>query len=272
MRHSHLILAGLLTLMAVQAVADSETPVPTTMEAGLVLVAQGAADYRGSEHYRPYALPLPYFLYQGPVFKADRDGVRGDFWSGQRMEFNISMDGSLNGNSDDNEARRGMPELESAVEFGPSLNIRLSGESFREGWSLRLPVRAVITISGDGLDHIGNVFNPRLSWRMPEFYEGWRASFALGAMFADRDYHAYFYDVAAPYVIEGRPFYRTDGGYSGSFLRFTLYRPWQKWRFGVSLRYDYLGGAAFTESPLVETRHYGSVSFGLIRTLWHSED
>jgi outer membrane protein len=267
MRPPIFALAGFLSLAATQATADS----PTTMEAGVVLVAQGAADYRGSEHYRPYALPLPYFLYQGPVFKADKDGVRGDFWSGGRMEFNLSMDGSLNGNSDDNEARRGMPELESAVELGPSLNIRLSGDSFQEGWSLRLPVRAVVTFSGDGLDHIGNVFSPRLSWRNPEIHAGWRASFAAGVLFADRDFHAYFYDVAQPYVTETRPFYHADGGYSGSFLRFTLYKPWHKWRFGVSLRYDYLGGAVFTDSPLVETRHYGSVSFGLIRTLWHSE-
>lgn len=265
---------GLLILAAVQAQAEPEAPpgaVTTQMEAGLALVAQGAADYRGSSHYRPYALPLPYLLYRGPVFKADREGVRGDFWSGGRMEFNLSVDGSLNGNSDDNETRRGMPELESAVEFGPSLNIRLSGENFQEGWSLRVPVRAVITFSGDGLDHIGNVFSPRLSWRKPEFYAGWRASFAAGALFADRDHHAYFYDVAQPFVTETRPFYRSQGGYSGSFLRFTLYRPWHQWRFGVSLRYDYLGGAVFSDSPLVETRHYGSVSFGLIRTLWSSE-
>lgn len=272
MRLPHLVLAFLLSLTVMPVAANSEASVPTKMEAGVALVAQGAADYRGSEHYRPYALPLPYFLYQGPVFKADRDGVRGDFWSGYRMEFNISMDGSLNGNSDDNDARRGMPELESAVELGPSLNIRLSGDSFREGWSLRLPVRAVISISGDGLDHIGNIFSPRLAWRKPELYAGWRASVALGAMFADRDYHAYFYDVAERYVTPGRPFYHASGGYSGSFLRFTLYKPWQKWRLGVSLRYDYLDGAAFSDSPLVETRHYGSVSFGLIRTLWYSED
>lgn len=268
---SGLTLGALLSL-SLPAAADpaDQTESDPKMEFGLVLVAQAAADYRGSEHYRPYLLPLPYFLYQGPVFKADRDGVRGDFWSGKRLQFNLSVDGSLNGNSDDNEARRGMPELESALEVGPSLNIRLTGDNFQEGWSLRLPVRAVVTLARDGLDHIGYVFGPRVSWRQPDAYAGWRTSFTAGALFADRDYHAYFYDVAQPYVTPERPFYRADSGYSGSFVRFTLYKPWHKWRFGVSLRYDYLEGAEFMDSPLVEVEHYSSISFGLVRSLWDS--
>ena len=268
------VLIGSLFLLAASCWGDAEVAEKTLdtvhMEAGLALVAQGAADYRGSNHYRPYAVPLPYFLYRGRVLKADRDGVRGDFWSNHRMEFNLSVDGSLNGNSDDNRLRRGMPELESAIEFGPSLNIRLAGDTLQDGWSLRLPVRAVITVSGDGLNHIGNVFSPRIYWRKPEMIGSWRGSFSAGTMIADRSYHAYFYDVPLEYVTEDRPLFRSSGGYSGSFLRFSLYHHWQDWRFGVSFRYDYLAGANFMDSPLVQTEHYGSISIGLVRRLWNS--
>lgn len=269
------VLIGGLFLLSTSCWGDAEVAEKTVdavhMEAGLALVAQGAADYRGSNHYRPYAVPLPYFLYRGRVLKADRDGVRGDFWSNHRMEFNLSVDGSLNGNSDDNRLRRGMPELESAIEFGPSLNIRLAGDTLQDGWSLRLPVRAVITVSGDGLNHIGNVFSPRIYWRKPEMIGSWRGSFSAGTMIADRSYHAYFYDVPLEYVTEGRLLFRSSGGYSGSFLRFSLYHHWQDWRFGVSFRYDYLAGANFMDSPLVQTEHYGSISIGLVRRLWHSD-
>lgn len=269
------VLIGSLFLLAASCWGDAEVAEKTLntvhMEAGLALVAQGAADYRGSNHYRPYAVPLPYFLYRGRVLKADRDGVRGDFWSNHRMEFNLSVDGSLNGNSDDNRLRRGMPELESAIEFGPSLNVRLAGDTLQDGWSLRLPVRAVITVSGDGLNHIGNVFSPRIYWRKPEMIGSWRGSFSAGTMIADRSYHAYFYDVPLEYVTEDRPLFRSSGGYSGSFLRFSLYHHWQDWRFGVSFRYDYLEGANFMDSPLVQTEHYGSISIGLVRRLWHSD-
>jgi outer membrane protein len=238
------------------------------MEAGVAFVMQGAADYRGSNHYRPNALPLPYFLYQGPILKADKDGVRGDFWSNHRMEFNLSADGSLNGNSDNNKAREGMPELDSAAELGPSLNIRLLGESISDGLSLRLPVRAVITVSSSGVDHIGNVFTPRLNWRLPDLIGNWRGSLSAGLMFADRDYHGYFYGVSEQYVTDSRSYYEASGGYSGSFLRFTLYKPWESWRVGISVRYDYLDGSSFEKSPLVNSLHYGSISVGVVKRLW----
>src|SRR5690554_708164 len=111
-----LLIGGLLLWSAAcwSQVEEEKSANATYLEAGVALVAQGAADYRGSNHYRPYALPLPYFLYRGRILKADRGGVRGDFWSNQRMEFNISVDGSLNGNSDNNRLRSGMPDLESA--------------------------------------------------------------------------------------------------------------------------------------------------------------
>lgn len=269
-----LLIGGLLLWSAAcwSQVEEEKSANATYLEAGVALVAQGAADYRGSNHYRPYALPLPYFLYRGRILKADRGGVRGDFWSNQRMEFNISVDGSLNGNSDNNRLRSGMPDLESAVEFGPSLNVRLTGDSLQSGWSMRFPIRAVVTVSGDGLSHIGNVFSPRIYWHQPDLVGNWRGSFSAGAMLADRSYHAYFYDVPTAYVSEERPFFRSSGGYSGSFLRFSMYRHWQDWRFGVSLRYDYLRGANFMDSPLVQTEHYGSISIGVIRRLWHSSN
>ena len=258
---------GFLLLVWVTAVS-AQTDNSAYMEAGAVLVGQASADYRGSKHYQPYALPLPYFIYQGPILKADKDGVRGEFWANHRFEFNASVDGSLNGNSDNNTLREGMPELDSAVEVGPSLNMKLTGETFSEGWSLRFPLRAVFTISRSGFDYIGYLFNPRLNWRKSEVIGDWRLSFNTGILYADKQFHRYYYDVKNEYVTDDRPYYRAQAGYSGAFGKFSIYRAMEKWRVGVSFRYDYLGGVKFIDSPLVETKHYGSVSVGVVRTFW----
>lgn len=241
---------------------------PGYMEAGVALVGQVSADYRGSAHYQPQAVPLPYFLYQGRIIKADEDGLRGEFWANHRFEFNVSVDGSLNGRSDNNVLRAGMRELDSAFETGPSFNINISGDSFRDGWSVRFPVRAVFTVGTSGIDYIGYLFNPRLTWRASRNFWDWETSFNAGLLFADKTYHRYYYDVAADFVTEQRPYYSADGGYSGAFTRLAFYRRLENWRFGISLRYDNLSGAEFGDSPLVETNHFGSISFGLIRTLW----
>lgn len=238
------------------------------MEAGIALVGQASADYRGSHHYQPRVLPLPYFLYQGKIIKADRGGVRGEFWANHRFEFNVSVDGSLSGNSDNNALRAAMPKLSNAFEMGPSFNINVSGLNFNEGWSARFPLRAVFTVGADGVDYIGYLFNPRLTWRTPKTIYGWTPSFNVGFLLADKTYHRYYYDVAQEFVTDSRPFYQAGGGYSGLFTRLAFYKRLELWRFGVSFRYDNLSGAVFGDSPLVETKHYGSVSFGLVRKLW----
>lgn len=238
------------------------------MEAGVMLVGQLAGDYRGSNYYNERLLPLPYFYYQGPVIKAGKGGIRGEFWAGERLQFNVSLDGALGGENSDRNARRGMPELETAVEIGPSLDILLAGKSFSDGVTLRLPVRAVFSLSGDGIDHIGNLINPRVNWRIPGPNPAFRVSLQAGILFADSRYHNHYYGVQAPFVETWRPQYKADSGYSGAYLRANFYRSWGDWRAGVSLRYDNLSGAAFRDSPLVQTKHFGSISFVVIRRLW----
>lgn len=248
--------------------AQKAAPVTRTMEAGVMLIGQFAADYRGSTYYGARVLPLPYFYYQGPFIKADRGGVRGEFWATERLQLNISVDGALGGENSARNARRGMPDLKTAVEFGPSLDILLSGASFNDGISLRLPIRGVFTLSTDGVDHIGNVINPRLNWRFSTLGKSTRLSMQAGVLFADRHYHDYFYGVDEQYVQSWRPRYRAKAGYSGSYLRANVYRAWGDWRAGVSLRYDNLAGSVFDDSPLMQTDHFGSISFAVIRRLW----
>ena len=70
------------------------------------------------------------------------------------------------------------------------------------------------------------------------------------------------------YVRPFRSEYNAQAGYSGEFIRLTLFRSWGSYKAGVSIRYDHLGNAIFKDSPLVESEHYGSVSFAIIKKLW----
>lgn len=250
--------------------ADVEIVEPAYMEAGIGLVGQYIADYRGSKHYSLTALPIPYLLYEGRIFKADKDGVRGEFFSRTRYQLDISVGGSLHGESDDNIRRQGMPELLSSFELGPSFNIHLGDGNFDDGWSLRLPIRAVMGVDykKPDLDYIGYLFNPRLNWRNLDIGGGWRISTNVGIMLADRHYHAYYYDVAPQYANPERAYYHAKGGFSGINARISTYREFGDWRLGMSFNYDNLNGAVFRDSPLVETDHFVSFSFGMTRTLW----
>ncbi|WP_043820678.1 MipA/OmpV family protein, partial [Rubrivivax gelatinosus] len=89
--------------------------------------------YRGAADSSTWVLPLPWFVYRGEVLRADRDGARARLFETERTR------------SDDDDARRGMDDLEPTVEVGPRLRVALAkGADWKT--ELRLPLRAVIGV------------------------------------------------------------------------------------------------------------------------------
>ncbi len=230
-------------------------------EVGAALGGQHLRDYRGSKESQVQAYPIPFFVYRGDFLKIDRNGVRGELLSNKRVQFNLSGEAALNGSSEDNRLREGMPELESAFELGPSLNVDLSNNDFKSGWQLRLPVRAVVTVGESGVHYQGVTFNPRLTYTKPNIFHDWRWRFNVGGLYGSNRYHAYYYSVTPEFATALRTEYEARGGFSGHYFKTSLSRRKAEYWYGVSLRYDNLSDAAFEDSPLVETEHYFSVSF-----------
>lgn len=231
-------------------------------ELGAGVGSQLLADYRGSEQYRAYLLPIPYLIYRGDFIRADDDGVRGLFFKNEHFELNVSADAALNGNSEDNALRLGMPELDSAFEVGPSANFNLTGRDFSEGWSLRVPVRAVFATDFSNIEHIGYLANPKFTYESLD-WNGWDGTFNLGILYGSDEYHDYYYSVAPEYALEARPEYNASSGYSGTYFKFGLSKRSGRFWYGAYLRYDYLDGTAFEDSPLMETDHFVTIGLGI---------
>jgi len=235
------------------------------------MAAQHLRDYRGSSESQTQALPFPILVYRGERIQADKDGVRGRFIKGDNWELNLSAEAALNGGSTDNKKRFGMPELNTAVELGPSLNFNLSGKDFREGWALRLPLRAVFAVDTSSIDYIGFNANPKLTFRKPELWRGWNGKVDLGLLWASHDYHDYYYRVDEEYVTDDRLFYDAKAGFSGTYFKFSLKKRDGQFWYGWNLRYDYLGGTTFEDSPLMETNNYFSTALAVGWFFWGSQ-
>ncbi|MGZ9075873.1 MAG: MipA/OmpV family protein, partial [Burkholderiaceae bacterium] len=82
-------------------------------------------DYRGSEEVRTYVFPLPWFVYRGEFFRADREGVRARLFDSERVDLRIGIGGSVPVDSDRNQARQGMEDLRPLFEVGPVANVHL---------------------------------------------------------------------------------------------------------------------------------------------------
>lgn len=246
-----LLLAGALAL----PVCHAETRPLWELGAGLSVLRM--PDYRGSDVSNVHVLPVPYLVYRGKFLKADQGGLRGLLFDSERLEVNISLNGTLPAIGDDNPARQGMEELRPTGEIGPTADIHLWRAADRKARvDLRLPVRAAITAEADPR-HIGWLFSPNLILEMrdPPGLPGWNFSVQAGPYFNDREYNAYFYGVTPAEARPDRPAYDASGGYSGTQAMVTLTRRFARYWVGGFVRYDALSGAVYEDSPLVETKH-----------------
>lgn len=246
-----LVVAGALAL----PVCHADTRPLWELGAGLSVLHM--PDYRGSDVTNVHVLPVPYLVYRGEFLKADQGGLRGLLFTSERLEVNISLNGTLPAIGDDNPARRGMEELRPTGEIGPTADFHLWRSADRKTRvDLRLPVRTAITVEA-GPRQIGWLFSPNLivEMRDPAGLAGWNFSVQGGPYFNDREYNGYFYSVTPAEATPIRPAYDAPGGYSGSQVMVTLTRRFARHWVGGFVRYDALSGAVYEDSPLVETKH-----------------
>jgi outer membrane scaffolding protein for murein synthesis (MipA/OmpV family) len=252
-------LALLLWCLSLPVFAD-HYPGHARIEWGLGIGALTQPDYRGSTHRQDRILPLPYFKYRGDRLRVD-DGIEGRFFKKPDLLLTLSGNGSLP-SSDDNPERAGMAKLDASVEIGPSLEYRIRYDDQTSLW-LELPLRIALNVE-DSLDSIGSVFHPRLAWRRPALTKfAWKLRVAGGPLYADENYHSYYYDVRADEVTATRPAFSAQDGFSGYRVDFTYSRRISKYWFGGFVRYDNLSGSEIEDSPLVTTTSNWTAGLGL---------
>lgn len=243
------LLAAALLLAALPAAAE-ERPL---WELGVGLAGLSLPDYRGAGESQGHLVPYPHIVYHGDFLDIDRDKVRGRLFSSERVDLDISLAGSPPVKSNDNAARRGMPDLDPAVEIGPSLELLLLGQKEHRGLFLKLPLRAVVATDLTQVADAGWTFSPYLEFKDKHFAGNWTFTASAGPIYGSDKYHQYYYDVAPAYATATRPAYSADTGYSGSRATLTLDRRiGDRLWLGGFVRYDDLSGAAFESSPLVE--------------------
>ena len=215
-------------------------------------------DYRGSEDVRNYLLPVPWFVYRGEIFRADRDGVRARLFDSERVKLHVSVSGSVPVDSDRNRAREGMEDLSPLFELGPVVNVHLwRTDDRRAALDLRLPVRAAFTFR-HGVRNVGYVFGPLINldlrWPSATAPDRWNLGLLVEVPFSDRRLNGYFYDVPAANATATRPEYRAGAGYGGWQALAALSHRRDRWWFGAFIKYDNVSGAVFADSPLVTQR------------------
>jgi outer membrane scaffolding protein for murein synthesis (MipA/OmpV family) len=249
-------------LLASALAAAEEKPL---WEVGAGIGALSFPAYRGSDRVHNFLMPVPYFIYRGDFFKADRHGIRGSLFESDHIDLTLSLSASPPTKSDDVDVRDGMPDLKSTLEFGPQVNLTLwRSDTHKRSLKLRLPARAAFTVERSP-DSVGWVFSPNLNLDITDLpaMPGWNLGFLAGPIYATEAQHDYFYGVPPEYATASRPAYQTDGGYSGSQFLMSLSKRFDHTWIGAFIRYDTLSGAVFEDSPLVDKCSFAAAGIAI---------
>ena len=237
----------------------------TIWELGAGLTDINLPLYPGSEDNKNYLIPFPYLRIKSKYFEID-EGIRGFFYQSPDFRFNISADLGVPVNSDDSRIRNGMPDLNTVLQIGPSLEMIFAGgrKHFFE-FRLELPVRIAIATDIKNTDYIGWIAEPRITYEtIRPLKTGWAYQVSAGLRYASKEYHQYYYDVPNAFATANRPFFEADKGYSGLFV--DLVSNWRKndFIYFAFIRYQNLNNTAFEDSALMEDESYVSVGLGLV--------
>lgn len=215
--------------------------------------------YRGSDQSKLWLFPIPYFTYTSKRIEAEPSFIRGLIFHSKWFSFKLSLVPGLNVQSKGNRAREGMPTLDYTVEVGPMAVFHLWHQ---EGGHLFInfewPFRESFATDLTYIKPAGFITVPYLNIIHspdPKAWN-WKSEFSISPMYADKKYHQRYYGVDREFVRTGRPFYQAKGGYSGFQTALVLNKRLEHVVILPFIRWDYLKGAIFEDSPLVKTKNY----------------
>ena len=266
------IFAGCCAVISTAALAQAaDMPGAAPLwEVGGVALGVSQSAYPGSGQQVNRALALPYFIYRGDVFRADREtaGIRA--MKTETFELDVGFAGAFGAGSETIDARQGMRKLGTLVELGPRLMLDLGAGPAGGRLSAVFPVRAVLDLS-DQAAHRGWSLEPKLTYSN-RTASGWRYSASVSAIVADTRLAQTFYEVRSSEATAARPAYRAEGGlvswrFGTAFSR-SLARDWNLFGFA---RLETVAGAANESSPLVRRSSGASVGVGVAYTWMRSD-
>lgn len=271
-----------LVLAACPALADEDSE-PVMLEKPLWELGAGAGalvqpHYPGSSQHQTRGLGLPYVVYRGDVLRiGDGQSARAVAAENSFYELSLSFDAAFDADSDGNDLREGMSDLDFVFEIGPQLVFHLaefqySDTSYSEV-DLALQARAALSTDFGNVDHHGYVFEPMLRYRhyglfAPQF-EG---TVSVRPIIATRDVHGYFYDVEDEFATSTRAQYRAESGYFGTGVNFSgIWHINDKARWIGGVQTSFHHGAENRDSPLFEDDFTIGFAVGFIWSFFESE-
>lgn len=232
--------------------------------------------YPASSENQVDFVPLPFPVYRGKVLRIGEDDespVRGRILRRDGLRLDVNFDINFGADSEDIDARAGMPDLDLLLQVGPELQLALADRPWLPAESFFvLQLRAAL--SWDGLDPTwqGLVLSPQLRFIRDLGRPRHQIKLRITPNFASRRYMDYYYEVKPQFATGARAAYRPDAGYLGTDITLSLRQPLSdRLEMIAGIRQGLHGGAANDDSPLFTDRSTTAFYAIFAWRFWESE-
>lgn len=206
-------------------------------------------DYPGAEHTNNILAPIPYLEYKGPRLTLSNGRISSLLFNSEKIVIDISADGTPPVKSENNGARKEMPDLDPVLEVGPALELYLWRDA-RNKIFFDVPLRYGLASDFKRTKGIGWLSNPRIKYHF--HYQQWRFRAGLGPIYASEKHNNYYYGVDEAFSAAYRQPYSPDRGYSGFLYSLGMQKRQGRLKFDAYFRLVDLAGSERENSPLVK--------------------
>lgn len=227
-------------------------------------------DYPASKEERIKYIFIPTAKYRGKIFRNDDKGTRARIFKVDGFNIDLSFSAAFPANSEENEARQGMNDLDWLFEIGPRLNFDLHKTS-SSATEFELPIRTVLSTDFSFTRSRGYHLAPRLvHQKQINQYFQIGASFSLD--YVGEELADYFYEVKGSDINEERYRYNAKGGYLGNRISTSIrYRDDKSFTI-VGISYSNYKDAVNENSPLYTSEHNISIFMGFNYLFYESKE
>ena len=251
---------------------------PVEMEVGVGIFTLQTPHYLGSDQSETYILPMPYFYYLDENIKVDRNQFTGKLFTQGNVYFDLSASAGIKVNSEDNNARHGMEDVDWVFELGPSLKYYFDGDPQQSDFLYtELFTRKATATDFHSLTNVGWRYGISSTYQntfvLPELGQGeFELAARINVNFSDDRYLNYYYGVPESATTHTRESYFSKSGYAGTDLSAGIIYKVNQWWFAGFTRYYNYNGVEYDESPLLKTNHNWSVGIGFSWIFYQSKD
>jgi outer membrane protein len=245
------ILVIFFTFIFFQA-AQAHEDLPPLFELGFFVGSISISDYPASDQQRIRTIPAPLISYRGGYFRSDQEaGTRYRFLKSDQYDFDLSFGGSFPTDTNNNQARLNMPNLDWTGEIGPRFLYYIYRDRNFGYVRLALPYRFTFATNFTKWYTVGTNFEPTFEIDKVNFlFEHLTLSFSHHLNYFDQGQADYFFQVDSNYQTSQRAYYDAKAGLLGSSTSLNLKYQWNDKTFIIGSNYADYSNSVNTQSDL----------------------